>query len=190
MPYRFAQERPDDSDFASGRVSRITLAPLKPEERHAFADAQIADYAAWLVDRGDAPNLDSGLARARAEIEPEMAAAVSSGDLFWSALDAAGATVGWLWVRPSSPGLPPDAAYLSQILVTPEARRRGHGLAMLAALEGILARRGVAELHLHTQKTNLPGQRLYARAGYELVEPLPSKRHLRKRLRPAGQAPA
>lgn len=176
--------------FLTTRSSGITLAPLTPEERHAFAEAQITDYAEWLLDQGRVPDLDSGLERARAEIEPEMAAAGASGDLFWSALDAAGATVGWLWVRTSSPGLPPDAAYLYQILVRPAARRRGHGLAMLAALEEILAGRDTSELHLHTQNTNLPGQRLYARAGYELVEHLPTQRHLRKQLSPAGRAPA
>lgn len=166
--------------------SAVTLVPLTPEEQHAFTVEQIADYAAWLADRDDAADLDTALERARAEIEPAMAAAVESGDLFWSAHDTEGTTVGWLWARTSSPGLPPGAAYLSQILVKPEARRRGHGLAMLAALEELLAGRGVAELHLHTMNANLPGQRLYAQAGYELVEQLPAKRQLRKRLPPAG----
>ncbi|HZO33245.1 MAG TPA: GNAT family N-acetyltransferase [Chloroflexota bacterium] len=167
----------------------VTLVPMSDGEQHAFTEAQIADYAEWMADRGDVPDLEAGLARARSEIESEMAAAVASGDLLWSAQDAAGTTVGWLWVQTSSPSLPPDAAYLYQILVKREARRRGHGLAMLAALEQPLAERGVAEIYLHTENTNLPAQRLYERAGYELVEQLPTQRHLRKRLPRSDSAP-
>jgi ribosomal protein S18 acetylase RimI-like enzyme len=170
--------------------SAITLVPLAPAERRAFSEAQIVEYGAWLAERGDVPDLDAGLRQARSEIEAEMAAAVDAGDQFWAALDPEGATVGWLWVQTASPNLPADAAYLYQILVRPDARRRGHGLAMLTALHEILARQGLAELHLHTETTNLPGHRLYARAGYELVEQLPTQRHLRKLLCPAGRAPA
>ena len=167
----------------------ITLVPVTPEERHAFTRALIADYAEWLVDRGDAPSLDAALERARPEIEAEMAAVADPDGLLWSALDASGATVGWLWVQTAAPDLPPNAAYLSQILVRPEARRRGHALAMLAAMDEELAARGIAEIHLHTNNTNLPGQQLYARAGYELVEQLPTQQHHRKRLRPRRQPP-
>ena len=167
----------------------ITLVPVTPEERHAFTRALVADYAEWLVDRGDAPSLDAALERARPEIEAEMAAVADPDGLLWSALDASGATVGWLWVQTAAPDLPPNAAYLSQILVRPEARRRGHALAMLAAMDEELAARGIAEIHLHTNNTNLPGQQLYARAGYELVEQLPTQQHHRKRLRPRRQPP-
>lgn len=167
----------------------ITLVPLTGDERYAFAEAQIADYAAWLADRGDVSDLEAGFARARFEIEPEMAAAVTSGDLLWSVHDATGVTVGWLWTQTSSPSLPPGAAYLYQILVKPEARRQGYGLAMLTALETPLAERGFAEIHLHTQDTNLPAHRLYERAGYEQVEQLPTQRHLRRRLPHGISAP-
>jgi 23S rRNA (guanine2535-N1)-methyltransferase len=166
----------------------ITLVPFTDGERDAFTVAQVEDYAAWLVDRGDAAGLDAARERARSEIGPELAAALGSGDLMWSAHDTGGATVGWLWVKTTSSGLPPGAAFLEQILVRPDARRRGHGLAMLAALEETLARRGASELRLNVWDTNLPGLRLYERAGYELLERLPAKRQLGKRLLPPAPA--
>ena len=151
--------------------STIDLAPLTPDERHAFAEAQIADFAEWLVDQGQAPDLEAAHGRARAEIEAELAGAVASGDLFWSALDASGETVGWLWVKSSSPGLPPRAAYLYQILVKPVARRRGHGLAMLATLEELLTEPGrdrASPSHPEHQPARSPSLR--PRHGFELVE--------------------
>jgi ribosomal protein S18 acetylase RimI-like enzyme len=143
---------------------------------------QVVDYAEWLVDRGEAADPAVVLARARAEIEPEVEAAVRAGEELWAAHDARGLTVGWLWVKPSWDGLPPDAAFLYQILVKPEVRRRGYGAAMLAELERVLGAAGRRELRLNVWETNLAGRRLYERAGYELVAQLPQKRQLRKQL--------
>ena len=163
----------------------VTLAPLTCEERRSFVAAQIADYAEWLVEPGEAPDQDAARAHARAEIEPEVEAAVQAGEQFWSAHDARGATVGWLWVNLAGEGLPPDVAFLYQILVTPDVRRRGFGAAVLAALELALAAAGRRELRLNVWDTNVAGRRLYERAGYEQVEQFTAKRQLRKRLAPA-----
>ena len=163
----------------------VALEPLTREERQAFVAAQVADYAEWLVERGHAPDQDAARARARAEIEPEVEAAVQAGEQFWSAHDARGATVGWLWAKLTGEGLPPDAAFLYQILVMPGIRRRGYGAAMLAALEDVLAAAGRRELRLNVWNTNVAGRRLYEGAGYEQAEQFPAKRQLRKRLAPA-----
>ena len=160
----------------------VVLGPLTPDERSAFLAEQVADYAEWLLGRGEAPDLDAARARARAEIEPEMDAALRSGDIFWTAHDEDGVTVGWLWVKASQAGLPPDAAFLYQIQVSAGLRRRGCGAAILAALEHALAVAGRRELHLNVWDTNDVARRLYERAGFELVEQLPGKRHLRKQL--------
>jgi ribosomal protein S18 acetylase RimI-like enzyme len=172
--------------MSEAAVRTVVLGPLTREEQAAFITAETTDYAAWLVERGDAPDMGAAVARARAEIQPEVAAAVEAREQFWAAHDAHGATVGWLWVKPSEVGLPAAAAFLYQILVRPEFRRRGYGGAMLAALEQFLAAVGYAELRLNVWDTNVAVHRLYARAGYELVQQLPAKRQLRKRLRAAA----
>jgi ribosomal protein S18 acetylase RimI-like enzyme len=127
-------------------------------------------------------DLSVALARARAEIETEIADAVQAGEMLWSARAAPGVTVGWLWVKPARERLPAETAFLQQILVKAEARRRGHGSAMLTALEQRLADTGWRELRLNVWDTNQPGRRLYERAGYALVERLAGKRQLCKRL--------
>jgi ribosomal protein S18 acetylase RimI-like enzyme len=173
-------------------VPVVVLEPLTPEERRAFADEQIGDYAAWLLERGEAADFATALRRAQAAIKPEMERALQAGGVFWTARSADHGTVGWLWVKPPGDGLPPDvppdAAFLYQILVKPALRRAGYGAAMLSALEHALAASGKRELHLNVWDTNMAGKRLYERAGYELVEQLPAKRHLRKHLSLAASA--
>jgi ribosomal protein S18 acetylase RimI-like enzyme len=164
----------------------VVLAPLTPEERRAFTSALAADYADSLVGQGEVADPVAALAQARAEIEAEIEAAVQARELFWAAQNAEGATVGWLWVKHSVEGLPPSAAFLYQILVKAEVRRAGYGSAMLAALEEALAAGGWSELRLNVWDANQAGGRLYERAGFTLVERLPAKRQLYKRLPPSG----
>jgi ribosomal protein S18 acetylase RimI-like enzyme len=78
--------------------------------------------------------------------------------------------------------LPPNAAFLYQILVKLEFRRQGYGTAMLAALEEVLAAAGWGELRLNVWDTNEAARHLYERAGYEVAERFPAKRQLRKQL--------
>ena len=171
-------------------MALVRLAPMTALERVAFAEAQIEDYAAWLLARGDAPTPEAARARASGEIEPELAAAVISDDLLWTASRAEDRqTVGWLWVKLADPELPSDTAFLYQIQVVVEMRRRGFGRAMLAALEVELASLGFCELRLNVWDTNVAAQQLYATAGYALVEQLPGKRQLRKVLSPLSAEP-
>jgi ribosomal protein S18 acetylase RimI-like enzyme len=171
-----------DCAGAKAVVSLVVLGPLTRDEQLAFVAAETSDYASWLVERGDAPDLAAALARARDEIEPEVEAAVRAEELFWTAHIPAGATVGWLWVKTGMDGMPVRAAFLYQILVRPEMRRQGYGAAMLVNMEQALAAAGYVELRLNVWDTNVAGRRLYERSGYELVERLPAKRQLRKYL--------
>eukprot|EP00887_Chlorella_sp_A99_P004761 scaffold4.g4761.t1 len=66
---------------------------------------------------------------------------------------------------------PPDAAaYLCNMAVDPSFRRQGHACRMLAAAEGLAARRGVAEVYLHARLADAPALALYASSGYEEVD--------------------
>jgi RimJ/RimL family protein N-acetyltransferase len=53
---------------------------------------------------------------------------------------------------------------------------------MLAALEDVLARDGIEELHLTVFMGNEPARRLYAAAGYEQLDRGERQCRLRKRL--------
>jgi ribosomal protein S18 acetylase RimI-like enzyme len=81
--------------------------------------------------------------------------------------DASGAPVGNAWVGPDPDrGISSDAAWLYDIHVRPHARRRGHGWAILAEVEALVARDGKARLGLNVVGGNAAAIELYRRSGY------------------------
>lgn len=163
-------------------MSNVQLRPLHHDERAAFVEAEVANYAEQQVRDAGWPR-DEALERARAELGPvlerELAEAPTKGERVWTAADVDGRTVGWLWVRPLAER---TAAFLYQITVAEPVRSRGYGRAMLAALEALLAAEGIEELRLNVFAPNEPARRLYAATGYEEVSRDGPRRHLRKRL--------
>jgi ribosomal protein S18 acetylase RimI-like enzyme len=162
----------------------ITLVPLSDEDRDEFFREEIANYADQQIrDAGWSP--DDALDRAHSEFTPvlerEFAEAVAQGHRLWSAMALTGRSVGWLWVKPIEEG-PATSLYLEQITVAASCRRQGYGLAMLAALERLLAAEGIEDLRLDVSAANEGGQALYASAGYRLVVRGEGKVRLRKRL--------
>jgi mycothiol synthase len=166
----------------------VALVPLTDGAREAFFVEEIANYADEQVRDSGWPR-DEALDRARAELTPVLergyAQGLARGDRLWSAVDEAGRTVGWLWVKPLAPG----AAFLEQITVGEAVRRRGHGRAMLAALEELLTDDGVEELRLHVNRANDAARGLYASAGYEETGGDERRCFLRKRLVPTRLRP-
>jgi len=161
------------------------LVALTDAEREDFIREDVADFAEWLETGKRMPSA-TAVEQAHIELEPrlrqEHAIAEANGHRRWTAVDADGSSVGWLWVTPREPGMPPDCVFLYQILVKARSRRRGCGLAMLAALEKLLAAEGIAELRLNVFDSNRPAKALYAEAGYEFVESLDGRSQLGKRL--------
>ncbi len=167
-------------------LPRVTLIPLSDEEREAFIAEDLSDWADQQVrDHGWSPG--EAPERAREELLPvlrsEHESAATMGDRQWAAFGVDGKSVGWLWVRRPSEGMPADSAFLYQISVRRPLRRRGYGRAMLAALEALLPEEGIEELRLNVMGANRPAMRLYEFSGYELAVELDGKRQLRKPLR-------
>jgi len=164
---------------------RVVLVPLTDAECAAFVAEDVADYAAQRAGEGSWP-ADEAPERAQQELLPilerEHRAAADAGHRRWTARSADGESVGWLWVTPPTAAMPADSAFLYQITVKPACRGRGYGRAMLAALEAVLAGEGIGELRLNVNDANTPARRLYASAGFELVERYAAKRQLRKHL--------
>ena len=157
----------------------IALVPLAGADRDAFIREEVANYAEEQIRDAGWPRSES-LERARAELVPVLERELAEPAWrVWSARNAEGATVGWLWVKP---GERPRSAFLYQITVAQRFRRQGHGRAMLAALEELLAGEGIDELVLNVNLANVPAQRLYAAAGYERVGGDERVDRLRKRL--------
>ena len=62
-----------------------------------------------------------------------------------------------------------DSVHLHDIGVTPEARRQGHGRALVGALVVAARARGAAQILLEVRAGNLPARQLYEATGFEAV---------------------
>ena len=164
----------------------IALVPLTEADRDAFIREELANYAEEQIRDAGWPPAEA-LERSRAELLPVLERELAEPTWrIWSARNADGVTVGWLWVKP---GDSPRSAHLYQITVAERFRRRGYGRAMLAALEARLARDGVDELTLNVNAANVPARRLYASCGYEQIAGDARVRRLRKWLRARSAGP-
>lgn len=166
-------------------MPEVTLVSMTDADLHAFIAEEIADYADERVcdgtwSRHEAPE------RARLELLPVIAwehqAQTDERQRLWTAVNAAGQCVGWVWVKLGPEGAWSTSAFLCQITVMRTFRRQGYGHAILAALETKLADEGIAELRLNVWESNVPAKRLYTEAGYEVLARSETMRQLRKRL--------
>lgn len=93
--------------------------------------------------------------------------------------DPAGTPVGNAWVGPDPNRVEgSDAAWLYDINVYPQARRKGYGSAILAEVEALVVRRGKARLGLNVVGANEAAIALYRKSGYavstmQMSKPLP-----------------
>src|SRR4051794_36059377 len=96
------------------KMMRVTLVELCDVEREEFIRADVADYAEYTRERavGEPSSIALAVERACADLEPrlrrEHAEAEGKRHRRWTALDADGSVVGWLWVTPADAGMPPD----------------------------------------------------------------------------------
>jgi len=163
----------------------VVLGPMTARDLEAFIDEQVADFADERVidgtwSRRDAQQLSrASLAKV---IGWEHEAVTAERQRLWTATDAGGARVGWLWVKLGPPGPWATSAFLCQMTVARPCRHLGYGRSMLIALEGLLAVEGITDLRLNVFESNLAAKSLYATAGFLLTEQCSTMRQLCKHL--------
>ena len=109
----------------------------------------------------------------------------TAGHHLLSAENGSGEVVGNAWIGPDPGQVSGTAAsaWLYDINVFPLFRRRGFGAGILAALEELVAREGMAGLGLNVVGDNEAAIALYRGSGYEV-----SSMSMRKRFPRTGQA--
>jgi GNAT superfamily N-acetyltransferase len=152
------------SDGGEHRVLPITLVPMSPAIYGAWVERAIREYAEGHVAAGNW-TADSAIGRARAQFDELLPhGPATSGQDLWSIQDPTGRHVGILWVGPR-PNVP-DALWIYDIEVEPEARGRGYAQAALEALHAWAREQGWKRVGLHVFGANDVAQRLYQRTGY------------------------
>jgi len=66
---------------------------------------------------------------------------------------------------------PDSILYITEVAVSPSARRKGIGQKIMESLDELAKIRGVETLYLHVDVNNLGALSLYARAGYSIASP-------------------
>lgn len=146
------------------------LVPMRPERYAAYLQAAIDGYAKDNVDSGRWPR-ENALEHARADFASLLPQGLATPDnyLFEIKSTETGPTVGFLWFAVEDRyGL--RSAYIYDVEIHAEWRRRGHATRALQALEQRVAELGLASIGLHAFGHNLGAQTLYAKLGYEVTD--------------------
>lgn len=146
----------------------LVLAPMSGPDFERRA-AMLRDRYAGNLQR------EKGMAAADAEAEArrQMAVVLPQGldsDLaILRSAEVDGVQVGWLWAMLAGAPTRPEMAWLHNIDVDPEHQGRGHGRAMILALEAELRRHGATRLGLNVFGGNTRAIALYESLGFTVM---------------------
>ncbi len=145
------------------------LAPMSAAAFAGYAEHAIAEYARDNVAAGRWP-AESALARSRAEFESQLPQGVETPDNHFYEIKESetGPTVGSLWFAMQvSHGV--RSAFVYDLEVKPEFRRRGHARAAFEAMEPLARELGASSIGLHVFGHNPGAQALYGQLGYRVT---------------------
>ncbi|MGE5089407.1 MAG: N-acetyltransferase family protein [Candidatus Levyibacteriota bacterium] len=141
------------------------LRPISDAEYAIWVNATIPAYARDKVESGAWAAAES-LERSKAELESLLPDGKDTKDNFlYSVLAEDGGRVGMLWFSVKERANA-RIAYVYNIEIDTEHRRRGHAQRALQALEEEARRLGLAGVALHVFGHNTAAQALYAKLGY------------------------
>ena len=141
------------------------LRPISDSEYVAWFDTVVPEYAADKVASGQWSE-DSALDLSRkeyAELLPQ--GRNTENNHIYTVLSIEGEPVGTLWFV-AKDRAKRRIAYVYDILIAPEHRRRGHALRAFQALEQEVARLGLDGIALHVFGHNHAAKALYVKLGY------------------------
>lgn len=143
----------------------MRLRPMTHDEFAAYRESAVRDYADQVVESGTLPE-EGALEKARVDYERLLPEGLDTpGHLLWTVLDA-DRPVGILWLETGerSDG---RSAYVYDIAVREDCRRRGYGRAIMLAAEDACRERGAVSLRLNVFGHNHAARSLYEQLGFE-----------------------
>lgn len=164
---------------ASGnrRHPMATLVPMSESEYAAYVEEVVPSYAAEKVVSGQWTQEES-LALSKQSFDELLPQGRQTPDNhLFTILDSQSVPVGMLWfaaqVRAGQ-----RIAYVYDVSIKPEHRRRGHAAGAFISLESKVCELGLSGIALHVFGHNVAAQALYARLGYaptniSMFKPLP-----------------
>lgn len=146
-----------------------TLRPLPPEAFGAYMQASIASYAQETVEAGRWP-AEGALERSHADFLALLPQGLATPDhhLLEVLATPEGPVVGHLWLalERRHGGC---SAFVYNVEIAPEHRRRGHARRAFEAAEALAAELGATSIGLHVFAHNWGAQALYESLGYQVT---------------------
>ena len=143
------------------------LIPMSTATFDAYQQAAIKDYASDNVESGRWPEEDA-LERSRADFAASLPQGLKTPNNFLfeiKEVDSSSA-VGIVWFAIEEKH-GSRTAFVYDIEIKPECRRRGHAVATFRALELLMPAHQVSSIGLHVFSQNTAAQALYRKLGYQ-----------------------
>ncbi len=147
----------------------LSLRDMSSDEFALFLKTQEVGYADGLFRSRLEPSLEEARLRAIAENDESLPDGVDSAGQILRTAWAGGDAVGTIWLEPFD-GATGPYAFVSDLLVHPQYRRRGYGRAIMLAAERECRERGIVVLCLSVFGFNTGARSLYEQIGYEITE--------------------
>ena len=151
----------------------VELIEMTSAQYDSFIDALLPEYADDHVRAGNWSEAEA-LSRAQAQIKELLPEGAATAGHHLFAVCEQGEQIGGLWFGVRERGGQP-AAFIYDIQIFEEFRRRGYGAQTLAALEEEARELGLSEISLHVFGGNQAARHLYAKQGYAEVDVVMSK---------------
>lgn len=142
----------------------VSLRPMTEEHYATWYGASVAHYAEAIRANGFSSDPDADAARQFQELLPD--GLNTPGQHLFGIHDAQGLLVGTLWVAERRPM---HMAFIYDIEIAAEHRRRGYAREALTALEAVVRGFGLSSIGLHVFGDNHGAIRLYEAAGYQVA---------------------
>lgn len=169
--------RPPAAPAPHAGDAKATLVPMSEADYAAYVAGAIPNYAAEKVASGQWTEAES-LALSKKSLDELLPQGRQTPDNhLFTVLDDQSVPVGMLWVAAQARA-GERVAYVYDVSVKPEHRRKGHAASAFIALEGKVRELGLAGIALHVFGHNAAAQALYAKLGYaptniNMYKPLP-----------------
>jgi ribosomal protein S18 acetylase RimI-like enzyme len=153
----------------------IKLIPMSEEEFQVYYNQAVQGYAAEHVKSGRW-QAETAEQEAKREYDGLLPQGVASPNQFLFTIQEAesGVRVGMIWyaLRPSGPK---QVAFIYDVSIEPEHRRKGYAQAAFQALEGLVQAQGVSSIDLHVFGHNRSAIALYEKLGFQATNLLMRK---------------
>jgi ribosomal protein S18 acetylase RimI-like enzyme len=145
----------------------VILRQMLTGEFPAYCEYFIEDYSGEIIENYGHPK-DVAIDMAKKDLEGSFPHGPESSDhsllCLEADLDGKRELVGYLWHKVSD-----DSTFIYDFYISPDYRGKGFGKEALAALEEVLASRGIGQIKLRVAYNNKRALKLYQDVGFEIT---------------------